>query len=115
MIEPHSLTEAELDSIRHLIPDPEPALGRPSPTDGEPAPAQPLRVSEPLLDGNEAAYVAECVSAGLDLLGRRLRAPVRGRVRGRGRLRARGRLLERDRGPAPGAGRRRGRPRATRS
>ena len=64
MIEPHSLTEAELDSIRHLIPDPEPALGRPSPTDGEPAPEQPLRVSEPLLDGNEAAYVAECVSAG---------------------------------------------------
>ncbi|MET0751559.1 MAG: DegT/DnrJ/EryC1/StrS family aminotransferase, partial [Solirubrobacterales bacterium] len=64
MIEPHSLTDAELDSIRHLIPDPEPALGRPSPTDGEPAPEQPLRVSEPLLDGNEAAYVAECVSAG---------------------------------------------------
>ena len=55
MIEPRTLTEAELAAIRHLIPDPEPALGRPSPIDGEPAPEQMLRVCEPLLDGNEAA------------------------------------------------------------
>ena len=96
--------------IRHLIPDPEPALGRPSPTDGEPAPEQPLRVSRAAPGRQRGRLRRRVRERRLDLLGRRLRAAVRGRVRGRGRLRARGRLLERDRGAPPGAGRRRDRP-----
>ncbi len=62
MITPRRLTAAELDSISHLIPDPEPQLAEPTSIGGAPAPARPLRVSEPLLDGNEARYVAECVA-----------------------------------------------------
>lgn len=61
MIEPRELTEAEFESIRHLLPAPEPELGRPGPIDGEPAPSEPLFVCTPLLDGNEARYVAQCV------------------------------------------------------
>lgn len=60
MIAPQDLTAAELESIRHLVPDPEPPLGAPSGTVGEPAPAAALRVCETLLDGNERRYVLEC-------------------------------------------------------
>ena len=62
MIARRQLSEAELESIAHLVPDPDPPLGRPSPLAGEPVPGEPLRVSEPLLDGNESRYVAECIS-----------------------------------------------------
>jgi perosamine synthetase len=60
MIAPQDLTTAELESIRHLIPDPEPPLGEPAGTADEPAPDGPLRVCETLLDGNERRYVLEC-------------------------------------------------------
>ncbi|HEY8001685.1 MAG TPA: DegT/DnrJ/EryC1/StrS family aminotransferase [Solirubrobacterales bacterium] len=62
MIESRTLSAEELESIRHLIPDPEPTLVAPSAIDGEPVPEGTLYVSEPLLDGNEARYLAECVS-----------------------------------------------------
>jgi perosamine synthetase len=60
MIAPQDLTAEELESVRHLIPDPEPVLGTPVGTADEPAPAAPLRVCETLLDGNERRYVLEC-------------------------------------------------------
>jgi perosamine synthetase len=61
MIAPQELTPAELDSIRHLIPDPEPPLGERVGTPDAPAPEGPLRVCETLLDGNERRYVLECL------------------------------------------------------
>jgi perosamine synthetase len=51
---PVVLSDHELDPIRALIPDPEPAL--------TPAPdGRLLRVAETLLDGSELAYLTECV------------------------------------------------------
>ena len=45
----------ELEAVRSLIPDPEPELARP-------AGGRLVRVAETLLDGNELAYVRECVT-----------------------------------------------------
>jgi perosamine synthetase len=61
VIAPQQLTAAELDAIRHLVPAAEPRLEQPIARDGERyAPAAPLRVCEPLLDGRERRYVDEC-------------------------------------------------------
>jgi perosamine synthetase len=60
VIAPHELTAAELESIRHLVPAPEPELGMPIAENGHAAPREPLRVCETLLDGNERRYVDEC-------------------------------------------------------
>jgi perosamine synthetase len=51
-----SLSDHELDPVRELIPAPEPALARPP--DG-----RQIRVAGTLLDGNELAYVSECVNS----------------------------------------------------
>ena len=61
MIEPRSLTDAELAEIAHLVPGPEPELAVPVPIDGEPTPSAPIRVCEPRLAGNERAYVNEAL------------------------------------------------------
>src|SRR5262245_33502971 len=61
MFERHELTSTDLDRIRHLLPAPEPPIGPPGIVDGVPAPADVIRVCEPLLDGNERRYVAEAI------------------------------------------------------
>ena len=111
MIAPQELTAAELDSIRHLIPDPEPPLGEPVGTPDAPAPDGPLRVCETLLDGNERRYVLECFEHEPHLVGRTVRRPVRRGVRRGGRLPLRRRLLERHGSAPSGARRGRRRPR----
>lgn len=48
-------TDAQMDEVRHVLPAPEPPLG-------EPPEGRVLRVAETLLDGNELAYVTDCVT-----------------------------------------------------
>ena len=55
MINIHRLSEADLESIRHLIPGPDPAL-IPNPTTG-----QVIPVANTKLDGNELPYLTECI------------------------------------------------------
>ncbi len=76
------------DEIGHLIPAPEPPL---SGADGE----KPIRVADTRLDGNERALRRRVSADQLDLVGRPICRPLRGRLRGGGRLRARRRVLER--------------------
>jgi perosamine synthetase len=54
---PATPIDAELASIRALIPGPEPALSRPEA-------GEVLRVAKAQLDGNELRYVTECVETG---------------------------------------------------
>jgi perosamine synthetase len=63
MIEPYELTPDELSGIAHLLPAPEPVLGKPSSIDGEPAPAETLMVCAPRLEGNERTYVLEALDS----------------------------------------------------
>ena len=53
---PTTLSAAEIDAIATLLPAPEPALARGS--------RGILRVADAALDGNERAYLAECVDTG---------------------------------------------------
>ena len=57
MLRKFELNPSDLESIRHLIPGPEPVLE--SPGNGR----APLRVSEPSLDGNELRYVTDCIQS----------------------------------------------------
>jgi perosamine synthetase len=57
MLQEIDLTQEELASIRHLIPDPEPVLEPPG------GGRRILPVSEPSLDGNELRYVTDCIQS----------------------------------------------------
>jgi perosamine synthetase len=59
--EPVRLTDEELASIAHLIPDPEPELRAPPNGNGSWAPDGPVPVSDTLLTGNERRYLMECL------------------------------------------------------
>jgi perosamine synthetase len=61
MIAPRELTADELATVADLMPGPEPPLGSPRFNGDGPTPSAPLRVSDTLLDGNERAYVTECL------------------------------------------------------
>ena len=103
MIARRQLSEAELESIAHLVPDPT-RRSAVRAAAGEPVPDDPLRVSEPLLDGNESRYVAECISGNWISSAGGFVRELRAAVRGCGLLRARRRLLERDCRASPGPG-----------
>lgn len=61
MIEPRTLSDAELASIAHLIPGPEPDLRVPDPPVGPDVPPLPIPVCAPRLGGNERTYVLEAL------------------------------------------------------
>lgn len=62
LLQPATLSAREHDAIRELIPGPEPVLSPPR-RRGAGVPESVLHVSEPALDGNELAYVTECISS----------------------------------------------------
>jgi len=57
---PIELDARDLAALGDSLPGPEPALAMPPPRSGR---REPVRVCEPLLDGNEARYLSECIAS----------------------------------------------------